>query len=121
MSKTDDVVKSYFRAWEEQNIKALATVFCPDATYAILPRSRTLRGLNEIQKYWARNARRQADFTVSWKQCRKHDVFARASFTASFFDLEEQRGHVITGIIDFSVDASGRVCHLHEFYSKILK
>jgi len=64
--KRIDLAGLYGLAWEKHDETLLRTIFHPQAEYFEKPFARSLKGIEEIVKYWRRNSAQQRNvkFTV---------------------------------------------------------
>lgn len=114
----DTLIADYFECWKTHDVDALARIFATDATYAILPRARTLSGLEAIRAYWQRNQARQRDVAIVWAIIERHDSGALVAFRAQYFDVEVGQHEQVTGTMDIQVEH--RAIHaLIEWYERV--
>ena len=119
LTKTSEIVESYFKAWKTYDAQLVKEIFSDTASYVILPTKKVLRGTQQIQSYWNRNSRRQENLALYWKTTNATDHFAFTSFTADFYDNEMQRKVRVQGTISFLFEEDKIVC-LAEHYEKIV-
>jgi hypothetical protein len=111
-------IENYFHSWKNYDVSLLADIFAANAVYIIQPNNQTLSGVNAIQQYWLRNARRQRNLVISWQLI---DWLAQdyiCTFEAQFDDIEERETHRIAGHINFTLNNNGCIVVLSETYSK---
>lgn len=108
----------YFDAWLTHDTLAISKLFESEASYKILSRNRTLRGINMICDYWRRNSQRQRGLRIEWKIIRQQNELASVTFCARFFDREEHEHQAISGLIDFWISSTGLISRLSEIYQK---
>ena len=111
-------VKRYFIAWRTYDFKLLRNIFVPTAQYVIRNKRRTLTGIDEIEKYWMRNKRRQKDIVLRWKMIDSQTNRDEVEFYACFEDTEMQQDFKIKvcGRIVFKYNDKGRIVKLSESY-----
>jgi hypothetical protein len=114
---SSDLVACYFECWRSFDMSKLRVLFAPGARYTILPRERTLVGIEEIARYWERNALRQRGLAVDYQVILTDERRSTVLFTARFDDIDEAEHQSVTGTITFHF-RGGRIAELSEHYQK---
>jgi len=60
-------LEAYKSAWESGDAKALKKIFSEDAVYQSTPYALPMKGLDQIQEYWARLAEDQSGIVFEFK------------------------------------------------------
>lgn len=118
MKTSNDPVEKYFLAWITHDSDLLRTTFEPFAKYIIINKNKVYNGIEEIDKYWIRNRKRQTDLKVKWKVIDSKPFCVLVDFMAVFVDTEDMEQNTICGRITFKISTNNRVAELSEEYTK---
>lgn len=109
-------VDRYFRAWREQSVEQLASVFTPDAVYHERPHDPPLVGIEGIREYWQREVLTQDRPRVDVLDARFHESSAAVEWEARF--TRSRFGYRVRGIMMLDVDLeTGRIWRLRECFN----
>lgn len=111
-------VGNYFQVWKDLNVNGISRIFSSDARYEIRNKQKIYKGIEAIEGYWCRNARRQVNPEIRWSLSNETDLDVRAFFSATFYDSEERQIQLIEGAIDFSFNSKDQISILSETYKK---
>lgn len=120
MSGPFEALSDYFLAWEKHDHLFLRSFFSDQAVYSILNKELVFSGIEEIESYWQRNARRQSELKLSWSAIDSTSTRCTCRFIATFWDLEEGSQQCVLGWLSISLDDSGQIANLEEAYSKVI-
>lgn len=113
----DNIIKSYFESWKHYDNALLERIFHKNATYKIKPKNRSLKGHDQLLKYWTRNKNRQRNIRLKWDILNRNIYTYKVSFEAKFYDFEERENQKVEGVINFSFYKK-KVIRLTEQYKK---
>ncbi len=106
----------YFRAWEDQSIELLDSIFDCDALYHEKPFIKPLRGLDAIKNYWSRNVLRQKNIAIRILKVGYSSTDAFAEWETSF--LQDNLKVKLKGALILILDCqTNKIASLHEYYT----
>lgn len=112
------ILNQYFDTWVSHDRMELARLFTRDAIYDIIGK-RTLRGLEEIDKYWQRIASYQSEVQWSVQASAQIGNQVIAQWHASFFHLNRDAICNLHGLMWLTIN-DHRIRALRECYWKTL-
>lgn len=111
-----DLVRKYFDAWVTHDAQVIREIFSEDATYEILG-SKTLRGIDEIEKYWVHNSRTQRNVKCGPISQKKIDGGVGVIWSADFERVDCGESRRLDGML-WLILKSGKISKLSEAYSQ---
>jgi len=112
------LIEKYFLAWSNYDLDLLENIFSDGAQYVILPRKKTLVGIDSIKEYWIRNSKRQSRLKLSWGNIVNNNDSVFTDFIAEFDDITISKHMIITGTICMLLECN-KINLLSEYYTKI--
>jgi hypothetical protein len=96
------LVRLYFQAWEEQSPELLERIFAFNAEYYEKPHEPPVRGIKQIQRYWAENVLQQRDIHTEILSVAYSRDLAFAEWHARFIKSNERV--CLSGTMIFELD-----------------
>ena len=112
------LIEKYFLAWSNYDLDLLENIFSDGAQYVILPRKKTLVGIDSIKEYWIRNSKRQSRLKLSWGNIVNNNDSVFTDFIAEFDDITISEHMIIAGTICMLLECN-KINLLSEYYTKI--
>lgn len=121
MSSPPGIADEYFSCWRRHDVVRLKKIFAADAKYEIRGKD-TLQGIDNIERYWRRNQRRQRGLSLNYTILNVTDNCQSAIFQAAFYDQEEKQTQVISGMLHLHLSPDRKcIVRLTESYIKMVQ
>lgn len=96
-SRYSELVMQYKKAWEQHDLNILKKLFSQDAIYQEKREREPFDGIDNICKYWVRNARQQKNVVFSPLFITEDDNLLRCLWKSKFYREDLKRWLILTG------------------------